>query len=361
MPAPEISASAGETRLSKLGVALIDPVSGLAWDSLISAHPEASAFHTSAWARVLVNAYGHRPFYLHLSEGGRSLALVPLMEVASPFTGCRGVSLPFSDFCEPLLFPGANMESLLPSMQTLASERRWRYVEFRGAVGSAVVGHSLPTFYGHTLDLRGGAETLFSQLDGSVRRAIRKAEASELTIHVERTPEALDQFVALHARTRKRHGVPAQPPLFFSQIYEQIIRPGLGFVVLARCDATAVAAAIFFVWGAKAIYKFGASDQTNQSLRGNNLAMWNGIRYLAESNVQQLDFGRTALEHEGLRRFKLGWGTTERAITYWRRETKSQTCALVTPRQPGLSAQIFRHMPVKVNGVAGRLLYPHLD
>ena len=346
---------------SHLGVELVNPLAGTNWDHLVGRHPDASFFHSSAWAKVLAGTYRHQPFYLRFSEEEKTVALLPLFEVASTFTGRRAVCLPFSDFCPPLLFPGVDLSSLRHAVGALARERRWRHVEFRGEFGLAAEDRLPATFYGHTLDLQAGAETLFSRFGGSVRRAIRKGEASDLRVHVERTPEALEEFVSLHALTRKRHGVPPQPRRFFSQIYEQIIRPGSGFVVLARRGATAVAAAIFFVWADKAIYKFGASDQSEQSLRGNNLVMWEAIRFLAGSGVRQLDFGRTALEHDGLRRFKLGWGTTEKTITYCRFETKSQMFGAVSPRRPGVSARFFSHMPLAFNQVAGHLLYPHLD
>ncbi len=253
---------------SHLGVELVNPLAGTNWDHLVGRHPDASFFHSSAWAKVLAGTYRHQPFYLRFSEEEKTVALLPLFEVASTFTGRRAVCLPFSDSCPPLLFPGVDLSSLRHAVGALARERKWRHVEFRGESGLAAEDRLPATFYGHTLDLQAGAETLFSRFDGSVRRAIRKGEASDLRVHVERTPEALEEFVSLHALTRKRHGVPPQPRRFFSQIYEQIIRPGSGFVVLARRGATAVAAAIFFVWADKAIYKFGASDQSEQSLRG---------------------------------------------------------------------------------------------
>ena len=196
--------------------------------------------------------------------------MLPLLEVASALTGRRAVCLPFSDSCSPLLFPGAEILSLRHAVSALARERKWRHIEFRGEFGLATEVCLPGTFYGHTLDLQTGAERVFSRFGGSVRRAIRKGEASGLTVHAERTPEALAEFVSLHALTRKRHGIPPQPRRFFAQIYQQIIKPGLGFVALARRGSITVAAAIFFVWGDKAIYKFGASDQSEQSLRGNN-------------------------------------------------------------------------------------------
>ena len=346
---------------SRLSVELVNPLAGPDWDHLVQSHPDAGFFHSSAWAKVLAGTYQHQPFYLHFSQDGKTVALLPLLEVASALTGRRAVCLPFSDSCSPLLFSGVEILALRRAVGALARERKWRHVEFRGEFGLATEDRLPATFYGHTLDLRVGAENLFSRFAGSVRRAIRKGEASGLTVHVERTPEALEEFISLHVLTRKRHGVPPQPRRFFTQIYQQIIQPGLGFVVLARRGTIPVAAAIFFVWGDKAIYKFGASDQSEQSLRGNNLVMWEAIRFLTQSGVQQLDFGRTAFEHEGLRRFKLGWGTTERTITYCRFETKSRACVAVSPRHSGISSRFFSRMPMVVNQVAGHLLYPHLD
>src|SRR5205809_7902736 len=82
--------------------AIIDPLQNGAWDSLLSGFPEATAFHTSAWARVLSRTYGHTPIYLRFDRADEPVALVPLMEVRSALTGVRGVCLPFTDFCGPL-------------------------------------------------------------------------------------------------------------------------------------------------------------------------------------------------------------------------------------------------------------------
>jgi len=41
-----------------------------------------------------------------------------------------------------------------------------------------------------------------------------------------------------------------------------------------RAGRNSVAGAIFFHSGGQAIYKFGASDETFQHFRGNNLVMW---------------------------------------------------------------------------------------
>ncbi len=101
---PNVSTSRREPELSQQRWEILDPLSDRRWDQLATLHPGCDIFHSSAWARVLCKTYRHRPFYLHLSQGSRTRALVPMMEVASILTGRRGVGLPFSDFCGPLLF-----------------------------------------------------------------------------------------------------------------------------------------------------------------------------------------------------------------------------------------------------------------
>src|SRR5438128_2551771 len=81
---------------------VIDPLRHSGWDSLLSDLPEASFFHGVAWAQVLCETYGHQPSYFCTFGKDRLERLLPIMEVSSPFTGRRGVSLPFTDFCHPI-------------------------------------------------------------------------------------------------------------------------------------------------------------------------------------------------------------------------------------------------------------------
>ena len=69
--------------------------------------------------------------------------------------------------------------------------------------------------------------------------------------------------------------------------------------------------------GGRAIYKYGASDETFQDLRGGNLVMWAAIKnFVRAGGAKHLDLGRTSLGNEGLRKFKLGWGAREEKIEY---------------------------------------------
>jgi lipid II:glycine glycyltransferase (peptidoglycan interpeptide bridge formation enzyme) len=193
-----------------------------------------------------------------------------------------------------------------------------------------------------------------------VRRAIRRSK-SNLSVRVSQSLDSVLDFYGLHGQTRRRHGLPPQPLSFFRNLFEEAIRPGLGFVVQATLEKRAIAAAIFFRFGRTALYKYGASNSAARDLRANNLVMWEAIRFLAGGACDSLHFGRTSLADAGLRRFKLGWGTAEEVISYFRWNTASRQWAAGADHLKGAHNMLFARMPLALNRLAGTLIYPHLD
>lgn len=216
------------------------------------------------------------------------------------------------------------------------------------------------SFRGHTVDLTGQPDP-FAKLDPAVRRAVRKAERSGLEFRPLTTREAMLDFYRLHVQTRKRHGLPPQPISFFLNIQKYIFEKGMGFAGLALSGNRPVAAAVFFHQGAKAIFKFGASDREFQALRPNNLAMWHGMRFLASHGIKHVHLGRTSLHNEGLRRFKLGWGATENLIEYAKYSPAANTWLTSADRVAGFHNAVFSRLPLAINRLMGSLIYPHLD
>ncbi|HEY4270927.1 MAG TPA: GNAT family N-acetyltransferase [Candidatus Udaeobacter sp.] len=344
-----------------LQMRILDPIQEPGWDNLVASHCDAGCFHTSAWAKVLQETYNHKPFYLQFSRGRRLAALIPLMEVRSLFTGRRGVCLPFSDACEPLVFDPEAMGLVRDRLVRLAQERRWRHLEIRGSKSLPLAPNPFIKFYGHTLDLRSGPKELASRFASSVRRAIGKAERRDVRAVIVRNRQAIGDFYRLHVQTRRRHGLPPQSISFFLNIYEHIIKPGLGFVVLAQRGSRPSAAAIFFRFRKNALYKFGASDKKFQELRANNLVMWQGIQFLAREGAGKLHLGRTECENAGLRRFKLSWGAEEETIHYFRVDPSGRRCLISNPSESGFHKKIFGNLPLVFNRLAGSMIYPHLD
>jgi hypothetical protein len=342
-------------------VSFESPLCDPEWDRLAVSHPDYAFGHSAAWAKVLSKTYGHEPFYFRCSRHGELIALIPMMEVSSPLTGRRGVCLPFTDSCGPLLFAEGVSASAMDKLIEVARERKWKFFEIRGR--RAIEPSTAPAleFYGHTLDLRHGTQYLFAHLKSSVHRALRKAGRSGLSVQVTRNRGAVLDFYRLHTRTRRRHGLPPQPLSFFLNIHDEIIRTGFGFVVMVTKGSHPIAAAVFFHFGKNAVYKFCASDERCQQFRANNLVLWEGIRFLTQSGAETLHLGRTARENTGLRRFKLTWGTEEETIGYLKFSVAGGSCATSGHSPSGLHRLVFGSLPLVVNRLAGSIIYPHLD
>jgi CelD/BcsL family acetyltransferase involved in cellulose biosynthesis len=350
--------AATRENLQALDVEIVDPLVDPRWESEIGTHPDSGPFHSKEWARVLVSTYGHRPVYLRFSRGGKPVALLPLMEVSSWLTGRRGVSLPFSDACRPLIFGDCRPCEIFEELEKLRASRRWRHVELRGDGVAPKTATPSVSYFGHTLDLRPGAEAVFGSFDASVRRAVRKARRHGVIVKIDRSPAGIREYYRLHELTRKRHGLPPQSPAFFENLHASMIDSGLGFVALAKLESRVFAGAVYLRFGKNAVYKFGASEDASRKLRANNLVMWEAIRALANDGAESLDFGRTTLTNEGLRRFKKSWGTSEKTISYIRSDGSWQ---IERDASTGFHNAIFSRLPLPINRLLGRFLYGHLD
>jgi len=340
-------------------VQLVNPLEDSSWDGGLTGVPGLSFFHGSAWARVLHDTYGFRPAYFVRRDAGRLQCLLPCMEVDSWLTGRRGVSLPFTDVCAPVCVDRAAFPQLFDEAKQHAEARGWKYIECRGGRELLDGAVASTCYYGHRLALVHDEEVLLENVDSAVRRAIRKGHKSGLTIEITQDFGAIRAFYTLQCRTRRKHGLPPQPFRFFQNIHRHVLSRNQGFVVLARHGRTVVAGAVFLHFGKQAIYKFGASDERFQHLRPNNLVMWEAIRWYATRDFDELDFGRSSLGQEGLRHFKLGWGTQELCIEYMRYDCQRGGFVTVNDEAFGWHNHVFQWLPVPVSRCIGAVLYRH--
>jgi CelD/BcsL family acetyltransferase involved in cellulose biosynthesis len=350
---------------SYLSIRVEDPLkhSAAEWEALLPQDCRSGFFHGAAWASVLAATYGFQPFYFVASRGGRVESVLPAMEVDSWLTGKRGVSLPFTDFCEPAGSAPDAMDAVIRAALRHGREREWKYFELRGfPAGCRMLQGARPSvsYYAHELKLFPDTEFLFSRCESSVRRAIRKAQRSGLTVEISQDLAALRDYYALHCKTRKQHGLPPQPLAFFLNIHKFVLSQNLGMIVTAKSGGHPVASAVYFQSRRETIYKFGASDPSCLELRANNLVMWEAIQWCARNGKAALNFGRTSRHNDGLRRYKLGWGATEREMQYYRQDLRTNAFVQARDEASGWHNRVFRSLPVCVGRGAGALLYKHM-
>ena len=235
----------------------------------------------------------------------------------------------------------------------------WKSIEFRSNLGFLQRQNFFSTFFTHSLDLTIGEEKIFKNLRDSTRRNINKAEKGGITLIRSNSLESARKFYNLNCMTRKHHGLPPQPWLFFKNVFYHVISPEKGFVIIALYKNIVVAGAIYFHFGKEAIYKYGASDKNYQHFRPNNLVMWEAIKWYAQNGFKSFNFGRTEPENQGLLQFKRGWGAKKETKNYYKYDL-TKNCFLADQSGIKSSYKFFKHMPSTLLRLTGNLLYRHV-
>jgi lipid II:glycine glycyltransferase (peptidoglycan interpeptide bridge formation enzyme) len=346
-------------------ISIIDPITDSRWDKFVDSQKYSTVFHTSAWARVIKEAYGYSPRYYVLENEDQLKAAIPFYLIRSFLTGKRLVCLPFSDYCWPLGEGEADIALLLESAEERVETGEASYLEVRGwqngtkPAQSNLVARNYHIDY--MLDLEIGLEKLNARFHDSVRRGIRQAEKRGVTVRFTSSEEDMRNFYRLHVTTRKKLGVLPQPYAFFNSLFRQIISQNLGFTVMADCEGKTVAGVVFLKHKDTIYYKFNASNEDYLQRRPNHLVTWAAIKYACANNYKYFDFGRCTPEEEGLRTFKSRWGAKETNLPYYYYPgIKGFTTVAEGSARYQVMRVFSRVMPQFAFRAAGSLLYKHL-
>ena len=339
---------------------MINPIIFEDWNNLVEQQKDSTVFHSYNWARVLRDTYAYHPQYFCLTEGNKLRALLPMMEITGPTGRKRAVSLPFSDFCSPLIDQGVEPRAFLDAVFEYGGKKNWTEVRLRDLDFLSRETPVNDTCYDHAISLQKTLPELFKSIRSNYRRKIKKARKNGLKIECMDSLEAISQYYGLHCLTRQRHGIPPQSFLFFRKIYEHILFPGLGTVIIASKDGIPVSGAVYFHFGGKALYKYGASDPEMFGLNANFLIQWKGIEWAKEKGCTTLSLGRTHPGNNGLLQFKDGWGGEKRLVNYYTYNVENSTFVSGSKNEGSQGYAILRKMPIPVLRALGSILYPHM-
>lgn len=328
------------------------PLGDPRWSDFVAHRPEATALHLPAWGEFLADCYGFTSFALTLQQDGRIVAGLPVIQTRNALRKRRWVSLPFTDECQPL---GESSALLAEEADAARRDAGVGSFEVRGTLAA---GRLLPQGYSHRLALQGDLDALTRGYRSSVRQGIRVAAREGVTVRVADTAADLTHtFYPLHVATRRRLGVPVQRLRYFRLLWERLIDPGHGFVMIAERGTDPLAAAVFLHNERNVLYKYGASNAAHWKLRPNNALFQAAIAHSVELGLQTFDWGRTDFEDEGLRRFKAGWGSQETELTYSTLGEAREPAPTSASSQHRLARGLIRRSPSPVCRMTGALLY----
>jgi len=347
--------------MSRRAVQRIDPLRDPRWQGLTSRHPRASIFHTRGWLEALYRTYGYQPGAVTTEDNsGRLSGAIVFCHVKSKLTGNRIVSVPFSDYCDPLVEHEDEERELFDAL--IAGNGR-DYVEWRpcSPMFGACVGVPIASRYLlHRVDLTIGSDKLLGSFHHNhVLRKIRRSAREGVQYAEGRSAELLNAFYALVVKTRRGHGLPPQPCQWFRNVLDCL--PEAAILRLAFKDRRPIAGILTLRHRETMIYKYGASDASFHPLGGMQLLLWKAIQQARDTGCKVFDLGRSSVDNEGLIAFKQHWGAASVPLTYWRHPAGGRFSGGKILRMSTATASYL--MPLIPDWLllrAGRSLYPHI-
>lgn len=326
------------------------------WAEFVARQPTATPFHHPDWGRLVARCYGFRAFAITTSDAtGEIRAGLPVVEVRHLRGAPKWVSLPFTDYCPPLLSAPEEEGPLSSALLEASKAAGVQRVEARAPLADTAPASKA---FRHVVALDGDPDKVYARFRRQVRQQIRQAENMGVTVRTATSPEdLLDTFYHLHLRTRRRIGVPVQPRRFFRMLWDSIVTTGLGLIFIAEVSGQPIAAQVCLAWNGTMVGKFSASDDKAWSLRPNDLIIWHSIKTAFELGCRYLDMGRTDAENKGLRAFKRSWAAAEEPLVYGTLGEGPEPASANDGMAGELLAATIRHSPLVVCRAAGEILY----
>jgi CelD/BcsL family acetyltransferase involved in cellulose biosynthesis len=338
------------------------------WSGFVETHPRASIFHTAGWLEALHRTYGYEPVAYTTSPPGTELRnALAFCQVKSWLTGCRLVSLPFSEYCDPLVDDPSDLQAILAQLnEDGIRSRTWRYIEMRPMARYEATDSSYASTYEyahHRLDLGPSLSQLFSACHkDSTQRKIRRAEREGLRYEVGCSELFLSEFYRLLILTRRRRGVPPQPVVWFRNLIDCL---GDALQIrLAFKGSQVVAAILTLRYKDTLLYKYGCSKEQFHNLGGMHFLLWRSIQEARHAGLQTFDFGRSDNDNEGLIRFKDRWGAHRTSLVYLRytatARSRDRYKSPQTTWQMRAAKRMMTHVPSTLLAMIGKTLYRHI-
>ncbi len=293
----------------------IDPITDPRWQELVYKR-RSDIFHSPEWMRGLVETYGFKvQAYILLNDSERPQAGFSFCNLTDD-QGERIVSLPFSDYCDPIVYNQDHWELLLA-----------RLMQSGCPISMRCLHNEIPLYYDpfeskkkakwHEMDLHEDLDSIWKGLKKIERYTIRKARENGTVVRMASCEEDLRAFFELHLWLRKhKYHMLAQPYLFFERIWHNLIDQHKGILMLAFHEDKIIGGSMFLEWKDTLYYKFNTSNPEYLRYAPNDLLIWEGIQYAKSKGLSRLDLGLSDWDQEGLLSFKRKYASEEKTITF---------------------------------------------
>lgn len=146
---------------------------------------------------------------------------------------------------------------------------------------------------------------MFLSFEKKVRKNVRKAQRSGLTVEIDEHGERLDEFLRIYEGTMERRNAPESyrfPSTFFESIHSRLSGH---FAYAYVLHGGKIVSAELILVSELAVYSFlGGTDDESFELRPNDLLKYEVIRWARSKGKTSYVLGGGALPNDGIERYK---------------------------------------------------------
>ncbi|ELY60735.1 FemAB-like protein, PEP-CTERM system-associated [Natronolimnohabitans innermongolicus JCM 12255] len=282
-----------------------------AWNAFLEEN-DGPVYGSWEWGDA-VETYGHDRYYLAVEADGEIVGALPLVHIESFVFGSKLVSPPYAARGSVVVDEAASSavtSLLVDHARSLADELAVDFVSLRGKDLDDIDPFEKRTrFVTHRVDLSGGTERVWENVQESRRRQIEQAaDDPTLEYTVGRSLSELREYYDLHLQSMRGHGTPAHSFEFFRTLWE-LTEAGPGDVHLGmiRRNGSPINAILDLSLGGTT-YQWGVvNDYEYRELNGGSWLLWKSLERAAEAGYETYEMGRTR-EGSGVYMFKKSFG-----------------------------------------------------
>jgi lipid II:glycine glycyltransferase (peptidoglycan interpeptide bridge formation enzyme) len=264
---------------------------------------------------VLKEGLGGQPLYFCLREGGEIVAGLPGVLLNFKIFKILYASIPYGH-----LIGEKSYYSIF--LELLENEFRRRGIDQIRLTESPFSESYSPESFKPVsakcslLDLRGyDKEKIWEGYKKNIRRDVRKAQKSGITVRSRNSREDIDIFYRLYLASMERNRAMAKYPLpWFEAIYEIVAKKGLGAILFAELNEVAIAGVVLIDSHSSTHYFHNGSQYEYLKFCPNELLVHFSLERAIEKGNSFFDFMGSDPKDLSLLRFKEKWGSQSRDV-----------------------------------------------
>jgi hypothetical protein len=281
------------------------------WNELLLKSENAHIYNTSNYAKVMREAFGHKPLFFQT----KNAQLLGFEQELKGIAGKLGKG--FVTFAPPV-GDETEFSYLLNSVGDECKKRKIVSITLWGSTlwnkQECFEGFEKVEMQNVVTPLGESEEELFATLQKAARKNLNKVKEIQNTVS-EGTDKDLDDYYINYKAHHEAIGLDVYPKKFFDLLYKEIIANDLGKFFILRDAGGVFAAGLMVGTFGKSIYELSiSSNWEKRDLFPNDVIKWHVIKWANKNGFTQFDISNIAVDaaegskQHGVNRFKKKFG-----------------------------------------------------